>query len=206
MIDIGLKCWSFIAPHKGPLTYVTFLMTCSLWMFHTSLVFFTCLQLFSILMPMHVALHTTTSKASLFLATTIASSLTLHYSSCFASHNFLCCWNTMEKVFGIPSYNELEQEMQWEDNYKRIRILAIFLQVSKFHNIVMTLFDSFNFVHSILVHISRFLKLYIYGYFHGTVYTNNCHTLIIFTTSHFVCGVLRYLEKILWLKCAIEGG
>jgi hypothetical protein len=30
----------------------------------------------------------------------------------------------MDKVFGIPSYNELEQEMQWEDNYKRIRILA----------------------------------------------------------------------------------
>ncbi len=132
-------------------------------------------------------------------------SRTLHYSSCFASDNSLCCWNTMDKVFGIPSYNELEQEMQWEDNYKRIRILAIFLQVSKFHNIVMTLCDSFNFVHSILVHISRFLRLYIYGYFHGMVYTNNCHTLIIFTTSHFVCGVLRYLEKIIWLKCAIEG-
>jgi hypothetical protein len=31
----------------------------------------------------------------------------------------------MEKVFGIPTYNKLEQEMQWEDNYKRIRILAI---------------------------------------------------------------------------------
>ncbi len=74
---------------------------------------------------MHVALHIAMSKASLFLAVTIASSFTLHYSSCFASHNSLCCWNTMEKVFGIPSYNKLEQEMQWEDNYKRIRILAI---------------------------------------------------------------------------------
>jgi len=51
----------------------------------------------------------------------------------------------MDKIFGIPSYNELEQEMQWEDNYNRIRILEIFLQVIKFHNIVMTCFDSFNF-------------------------------------------------------------
>lgn len=151
-------------------------------MFHTSLVFSTCLQLFSILMPMHVALHIAMSKASLFLAATIASSLTLHYSSCFASHNSLCCWNTMDKVFSIPSYNELEQEMQWEDNYKRIKILAIFLQVSKFHNIVMTLFDSFNFVHSILIHFSRFLKLHIYGYFHGMVYTNNCH----FDNFHYI--------------------
>ncbi len=146
---------------------------------------------------MHVTLHIATSKASLFLAATIASSLTLHYRSCFASHNSLCCWNTMDEIFGIPSYNELEQEMQWEDNYKRIRILAIFLQVIKFHNIVMTHFDSFNFVHSILIHISRFLKLYIYGYFHGTVYTKKFHNLTIFITAYFVCGVPRYLEKIL---------
>jgi hypothetical protein len=103
----------------------------------------------------------------------------------------------MDKVFGIPSCNDFEQEMQWENNYKRIRILAIFLQVIKFHNIVMTHFDSFNFVHSILIHTSRFLKVYIYGYFHGTVYIKICHNLTIFTTSHFVCGVPRYLEKIL---------
>jgi hypothetical protein len=61
----------------------------------------------------------------------------------------------------------------------------------------MTHFDSFNFVHSILIHISRFLKLYIYGYFHGTVYTKNFHNLTIFITAYFVCGVPRYLEKIL---------
>ncbi len=94
----------------------------------------------------------------------------------------------MDKVFGIPSYNKLEQEMQWEDNYKRIRILAIFLQVIKFHNIVMTHFDSFDFVHSILIHISRFLKLYIYGSFHDMVYTKNSHSLTIF---HYITFCMR---------------
>jgi hypothetical protein len=37
-------------------------------------------------------------------------------------------------------------------------------------------------------------------------YEKTHYNLTIFITSHFACDVPRYLENILWLKCAIKGG
>jgi hypothetical protein len=61
-------------------------------------------------------------------------------------------------------------------------------------------------LHSFIIFPQPFASKNLVGCFHGTVYKKTHYSLTIFITSHFVCDVPRYLEKILWLKCAIKGG
>ncbi len=61
-------------------------------------------------------------------------------------------------------------------------------------------------LHSCIIFPHPFTLKFLARCFHGMVYEKTHYSLRILITSHFVCDVPRYLEKILWLKCAIKGG